>query len=85
MPIFPKGYKKHLSVHKILNTLCVLTFYKLFIVCLNTVAVYLLFLKTIVLLREMYILYTFYFSDLGLRKFPTVLGRFLSLNCLRFE
>ena len=47
---------------------------------------YLLFLKTILLLREMYILYTFYFSYLRFKKVSHCPRQvFISFNCLRFE
>ena len=47
---------------------------------------YLLFLKTILLLREMYILYTFYFSYLWFKQVSHCSRQvFISFNCLRFE
>ena len=47
---------------------------------------YLLFLKTILLLREMYILYTFYFSCLRFKQVSHCSRQvFISFNCLRFE
>ena len=46
----------------------------------------LLFLKTILLLREMYILYTFYFSYLRFKQVSHCSRQvFISFNCLRFE
>ena len=46
----------------------------------------LLFLKTILLLREMYILYTFYFSYLWFKQVSHCSRQvFISFNCLRFE
>ena len=47
---------------------------------------YLLFLKTILLLREMYILYTFYFSYLRFKQVSHCSRQvFISFNCLKFE
>ena len=47
---------------------------------------YLLFFKTILLLREMHILYTFYFSYLRFKKVSHCPRQvFISFNCLRFE
>ena len=61
-------------------------FYRLFIEYLNTVPVHLLFLKTILLLREIYILSTFYFSYVRFKKVSHCPKQvFISLNCLRFE
>ena len=46
----------------------------------------LLFLKTILLLREMYILYTFYFSYLRFKQVSHCSRQvFISFNCLKFE
>ena len=46
----------------------------------------LLFLKTILLLREMYILYTFHFSYLRFKQVSHCSRQvFISFNCLRFE
>ena len=47
---------------------------------------YLLFLKTILLLREMYILYTFHFSYLRFKQVSHCSRQvFISFNCLKFE